>query len=94
MDDNKRLIEILTHILDTKKEIVNQVRSTNSLLEIINTHIGNIESEVVQIKDVGIKTNLMLQGMNQSLHQLNKKMAHFAEHENRIRKLEQICKIT
>ncbi len=92
MDDNK-IIEILTHMLSANKELVHQVSNTNALLEAISTSLGNIEGEVFQLKEIGIKTNLQLYEMNQSLQQLNKKMAHFAEHENRIRKLEQICKI-
>ena len=97
MENQNRLIEIMAELLQEQRlmrqEMVAAQQQTNAELKTVNTRLGNVEKEIIQIKENGFKVNLAIGELYRSVQQLNDQMAHFAEHENRIRKLEQILKV-
>ena len=78
MDDN-RLIEIMS-------EILIQAKQTNEYLQRVDQHLVRLEEHTH-------KTTQLLMQLNACLDRIDVQLQHFAEHENRIRKLEQILKI-
>lgn len=93
MENQNRLIEIMAEMLQEQRLMVATQQQTNEELKLVNTRLGNVEKEIIQIKENGFKVNLAIGELYRSVQQLNDQMAHFAEHENRIRKLEQILKV-
>ena len=83
MNNDDKVVELLTEMLFEQKGMKEQIILTNTKLDNIINKTGNIEKSFIKIQRLLAKTNLAIRDFR-----LSYRLEIIADHENRIDKLE------
>ena len=88
MNNDDRVVELLTEMLFEQKGMKEQIILTNTKLDSVTNRLGNVENAVNKLQRQQTKTNLAIGELHLSVMRLADRLEIIADHENRIDKLE------
>jgi len=88
MNNDDRVVELLTEMLFEQKGMKEQIILTNTKLDSVTNRLGNVENAVNNLQRQQAKTNLAIGELRLSVMRLADRLEIIADHENRIDKLE------